>query len=542
MEQIRPRLLYLSENDSTRKFNGNQNIDIMLDAGISAQDDTHLNYGLRAVGINYSVQNISPRLQNDTLIFTVKYKPPIYKMQKVTLPNNTEFEENFIVNSGLWNVDQAGNPTTPLEGYEMEYNFSIKIPSDLYTLSSLLSFINNEIHNSDNFIPGGPVYDVYKFTQDYSNEKIYLGTNRDILSPYFLDPNRRAAWEKNDCAKLPISFVESDGGFEIVIDELSWQGITNYGSYWYYDVYLVNQNFIQPRRFPANIFTMNWWADTITISNPNPNTDANSLYSVLFSSKNPYLPIDVPEYNISGEYSMKPNLIEFIQIKLLPDKDLYYRWGQDGQKVMQEAKNLAPSPPGSIAGKNTPINTGYWFFPVKESNALLQNPYEKLKADITTSTKLYSLVTKLSLYSSPILFPSYIDLKCSLENTNLTTASEGEILFRIFLLGDIEKSRSYYHSFPIPIIYPISNPTVNSISISFESENELIDFTYLSFHLELLFYETMKEENNQQADPIYQMMPEDPISTEIRTYRPDLLGSIFQPSGYTVGNFKRARR
>ena len=57
----------------------------------------------------------------------------------------------------------------------------------------------------------------------------------------------------------------------------------------------------------------------------------------------------------------------------------------------------------------------------------------------------------------------------------------------------------------------------------------------IHFHLELLFYETIKETTTQMPDPIYQIPVADPLSTEIRQYRKDLLGSNFQLDGSRVG-------
>lgn len=134
---IRPKLVYLSSDDS-EIYSNNGKIDLFLKEHIYPEDGHHLMYGVRSIGYNSTVRNISETNGNNEIHLELFYQ---------TTPASILAPQYFDPITGTWHA-KTGIPVVK--------QLVIKVPSAAYTLDSLFDFLSNKDDENPNyFIPTG---------------------------------------------------------------------------------------------------------------------------------------------------------------------------------------------------------------------------------------------------------------------------------------------------------------------------------------------------------------------------------------------------
>lgn len=295
---IRPRLVYLSSGD-TELISNNGKIDLSLSEHISAEDGHNLMYGVRGLGYNSTVRNISERIGNNEIHLRLYYRSD---------PAGHPDYYNPVTQT--W---QAKRAATTVE-------LVIKIPSGVYTLDSLFDFLSNgsdgEIINYR--IPTG-------FYADYTLAAQTLPTNRpnEILA--------RLVW-----IRTPSGFYIEVKFDSTVVTNLTVQdALTADHDIWNVTEYLYGIRIV-----------------------PTPLVQKKTLYNQLFTnSRSDEIPSCIPDYETRTGLN-PPNGIQFTFADLHDAPTFYENIALNITEIGNEA--LYQTSVGHFPNPNNAFYVQYW--------------------------------------------------------------------------------------------------------------------------------------------------------------------------------------
>lgn len=230
-----------------------------------------------------------------------------------------------------------------------------------------------------------------------------------------------------------------------------------------------------------------------------PTSGSPGLFNLLFTNKKssiPDKPVCLPSFSLNAGQ----NPPDFIQFDITPS---YY--------------GTYAANPNDLSDNFVNVAENLVFY-------VLESPNEDL---LNTENGIYPVPNYLNLdnlpyrsYHVPDLFPIYLDIKSTLENSNMTKEGLAKnLLARQFIVGSSNGNNSFLQNWDSPIYYILDSRSITSIELKFESEGDKWNFFNLQFALELIVFEVEEESSVPDfQEPLFVMPGDDPLTSAVNRY------------------------
>jgi len=231
-----------------------------------------------------------------------------------------------------------------------------------------------------------------------------------------------------------------------------------------------------------------------------PDEDAPGLWELLFKNTDaaiPNKPVCLPSY-VEKTGMNPPKAIKFsIAISS------YKGW---------------TSQPFSLQERNIIADIRYTL--TEEGNELLLDTNSNPTSPTYPYPKLEIYSVPYHAFNKPKLNPTYIDVLSNLDNLNMTTAGfTRNLLLRQFVIGSENGTNSFFQYFDTPIFTVLDVPSITSVRLDFQSEENKWNFFNLQFTVEFIIFEVENDtEVSNFEEPTFYLPSTDPVSDAIQPF------------------------
>jgi len=133
--------------------------------------------------------------------------------------------------------------------------------------------------------------------------------------------------------------------------------------------------------------------------------------------------------------------------------------------------------------------------------------------------RVYKSLDYLS-YALPSIYPFYLDISTTLENSNLTTEGlSRNLLTRQFIVGSKDGNSSFFQAWDTPIYYILDSRRISTMEIKFDSQKNKWNFFNLEFTLEIVVFEVEDEASPADfVEPSFVLPAEDSFTSTLSQY------------------------